>query len=100
MLVIVGPTASGKSAVALEIAERIGGRVLSLDSMQVYRGMDIGTAKASADDQTRVPHHMIDLVDGDRILLMDETVLATVPRAMHDLSAQFNGRSRTHRLCL
>jgi tRNA dimethylallyltransferase len=63
MLVIVGPTASGKSAVALEIADRIGGRVLSLDSMQVYRGMDIGTAKASADDQARVPHHMIDLVD-------------------------------------
>lgn len=63
MLVIVGPTASGKSAVALEIADRIGGRVLSLDSMQVYRGMDIGTAKASADDQARVPHHMIDLVE-------------------------------------
>ena len=63
MLVIVGPTASGKSAVALEVADRIGGRVLSLDSMQVYRGMDIGTAKASAADQARVPHHMIDLVE-------------------------------------
>lgn len=60
---LVGPTASGKSAVALEIAERIGGRILSLDSMQVYRGMDIGTAKATAAEQARVPHSMIDLVD-------------------------------------
>ena len=60
---LVGPTASGKSAVALEIAGRIGGRILSLDSMQVYRGMDIGTAKPTAAERERVPHSMIDLVD-------------------------------------
>ncbi|MEX2280801.1 MAG: tRNA (adenosine(37)-N6)-dimethylallyltransferase MiaA [Acidimicrobiia bacterium] len=63
MLVVVGPTAAGKSVVALEVAERIGARILSLDSMQVYRGMDIGTAKPSEDDRSRVPHSMIDLVD-------------------------------------
>jgi tRNA dimethylallyltransferase len=61
--VIVGPTASGKSAVALEIAGRIGGRILSLDSMQVYRGMDIGTAKPTAAERRSVPHSMLDLVD-------------------------------------
>ncbi|MEX2422368.1 MAG: tRNA (adenosine(37)-N6)-dimethylallyltransferase MiaA [Acidimicrobiia bacterium] len=60
---IVGPTASGKSAFAVEIAERLGAGIVSLDSMQVYRGMDIGTAKATPGDQLRVPHSMIDLVD-------------------------------------
>ncbi|MEX1043530.1 MAG: isopentenyl transferase family protein, partial [Acidimicrobiia bacterium] len=63
MLVVVGPTAAGKSVVALEVAERFGARIVSLDSMQVYRGMDIGTAKPSAHERSRVPHSMIDLVD-------------------------------------
>jgi tRNA dimethylallyltransferase len=62
---ILGPTASGKSAVALEVAERSGAEIVSLDSMQVYRGMDIGTAKPDANERARVPHHMIDLVDPD-----------------------------------
>ena len=60
---LVGPTASGKSAVGLVLAERVGAEILSLDSMAVYRGMDIGTAKPSADDRARVPHHLLDLVD-------------------------------------
>lgn len=59
----MGPTAAGKSVVALEVAERFGARIVSLDSMQVYRGMDIGTAKPSAHERSRVPHSMIDLVD-------------------------------------
>jgi len=62
MLVIIGPTASGKSAVALAIAQRTGGQILSVDSMQVYRGMDIGTAKPTAVEQSLVRHHLIDLV--------------------------------------
>jgi len=62
-LSIVGPTASGKSAVALVLAERVGAELVSVDSMQVYRGMDIGTAKPSRADQERVPHHLIDLLD-------------------------------------
>jgi len=60
---LTGPTASGKSQVGLELARRMGGEILSLDSMAVYRGMDIGTAKASAADRARIPHHLLDLVD-------------------------------------
>lgn len=63
ILVILGPTASGKSALAMALAERMGAHVLSVDSMQVYRGMDIGTAKPSRAEQQRVRHHLIDLVD-------------------------------------
>jgi tRNA dimethylallyltransferase len=62
-LVIVGPTASGKSAAALEIARQIHGEILSVDSMQVYRAMDIGTAKPTADERAAVKHHLIDLVN-------------------------------------
>ena len=60
---LVGPTASGKTALALDVCEALGLEVLSLDSMQVYRGMDVGTAKASAAERARVPHHLLDLVD-------------------------------------
>ena len=63
MIAIVGPTASGKSALALGVAERIGAEIVSADSRQLYRGMDIGTAKPSAADRARVPHHLIDVVD-------------------------------------
>lgn len=58
---IAGPTAVGKSAVALAIAEHINGEIISVDSMQVYRGLDIGTAKPSAEERARVPHHLIDV---------------------------------------
>lgn len=61
--VLAGPTASGKSAAGVALAERIGGEILSLDSMAVYRGMDVGTAKPSDEDRARVPHHLIDLVE-------------------------------------
>lgn len=61
----MGPTASGKSDLALRLAADIGGSILSADSMQVYREMNIGTAKPSADQQAAVTHHMIDLVDPD-----------------------------------
>lgn len=60
---VLGPTAVGKSALALELAERAGAEILSLDSMLVYRGLDIGTAKPSAAERARVPHHLLDLVD-------------------------------------
>jgi tRNA dimethylallyltransferase len=60
---IMGPTAAGKSAVALELAERFGGEIVSVDSAQVYRGMDIGSAKPDAATRTRVPHHLIDVID-------------------------------------
>ncbi|MBN9119136.1 MAG: tRNA (adenosine(37)-N6)-dimethylallyltransferase MiaA [Planctomycetes bacterium] len=62
-LVLTGPTACGKTALALDLAERIGGEIVALDSMTVYRGMDIGTAKPSAAERARVRHHLIDVLD-------------------------------------
>ncbi len=62
----MGPTASGKSAVAMELAERIPVEIISVDSAQVYRGMDVGTAKPDAAARGRVPHHLIDLIDPDQ----------------------------------
>ena len=61
--IIVGPTASGKSALALAIAEEIGGEIVSCDSMQIYRRMNIGTAKPTSEELCRVRHHMIDIVE-------------------------------------
>src|SRR6266704_6405960 len=63
LLVILGPTASGKSDLALELARRNRAQILSLDSMQVYRGMDIGTAKPTAVERAEVVHHLIDVVE-------------------------------------
>ena len=63
LVLLAGPTAVGKSAVALRLAERLDGEIISVDSMQVYRGMDIGTAKPSPADRGGVPHHLIDVVE-------------------------------------
>ena len=60
---MTGPTASGKTAIAIDLAARLGLEILSMDSMAVYRHMDIGTAKPSPDERGRVPHHLIDLVE-------------------------------------
>jgi tRNA dimethylallyltransferase len=62
-LFLLGPTASGKTAVALALAERFPIEVVSVDSAQVYRGMDVGTAKPSETERARVPHHLIDVID-------------------------------------
>jgi tRNA dimethylallyltransferase len=62
-LILTGPTASGKSAVALDLADALGCELVALDSMTVYRGMDIGTAKPTAADRARVPHHLLDELD-------------------------------------
>lgn len=64
-IVIVGPTASGKSAVAIEVARRVSGEIISLDSRQIYRGMNIGTAKPTPAEQGDVPHHGFDLINPD-----------------------------------
>jgi tRNA dimethylallyltransferase len=65
---LVGPTAVGKTALAIRLAEAVDGEIVSADSRQVYRGMDIGTAKATSQEQARVPHHLIDIVDPDETL--------------------------------
>lgn len=72
LVVIVGPTASGKSALAIELAEQFGGEIICADSRTVYKGMDIGTAKPSAEDQARVSHWGLDLVvPGERFSAAD-----------------------------
>jgi tRNA dimethylallyltransferase len=88
IIVILGPTASGKSELALRVAQEIGGEILSVDSMQVYRGMDIGTAKPSRDDLARVPHHLIDIVEpGEaftvaRFVQLADAVIASAQRPL------------------
>ena len=66
LVVIIGPTASGKSALALRVAEAYGGEIVSCDSVAVYRGLDVGSAKPSRPDRARVPHHGLDLLDPDQ----------------------------------
>ena len=63
LLVLVGPTASGKTALACELAERLGAEIVSADSQQCYRGLDAGTAKPTAPERERAPHHLLDVVD-------------------------------------
>ena len=65
LLCILGPTASGKTSVGISVARMLNGEIISADSVQVYRGMDIGSAKPTADEQKTVRHHMIDCVDID-----------------------------------
>ena len=62
LFLVVGATATGKSELALEIAERTGGEIINADSMQLYRGMDIGTAKLSVNERRGIPHHLIDIL--------------------------------------
>jgi tRNA dimethylallyltransferase len=65
VVVVTGPTSAGKTALAIELAEKFGGEIVNADSMQVYRYMDIGTAKPSAEQRARVPHHLLDVVTPD-----------------------------------
>ena len=62
-ILLAGPTASGKSAVAMALAKELGGEIISVDSMQVYRGLDLGTAKPTAAERSEIPHHLIDVAE-------------------------------------
>ena len=66
LIVLCGPTASGKTALALALAEQFAGEIVSCDSVAVYRGMEIGTAKPTLDERARVPHHLIDILTPDQ----------------------------------
>ena len=66
LLVVAGPTASGKTALAIELAKAVGGEIVSADSMQIYRGMDIATAKPTLEELAAVPHHLIGFLPIDR----------------------------------
>jgi len=72
VLAIVGPTASGKSALAVAVAQRIGGEIISTDSMQVYQGMDIGTATPSIDEREGVTHHLMDIWPMEHLVTVSE----------------------------
>jgi tRNA dimethylallyltransferase len=89
-IVLLGPTASGKTAAAVALAEKIGGEIVSADAFQVYRGMDVATAKPSPDLLRRVPHHLIDIIP------LDEVYTAARFRALA-LAAleEIRGRGRT-----
>ena len=87
ILAIVGPTASGKTAVSIEIAKRLGGEIVSCDSMQIYRRMNIGTAKPTKEEMCGIPHHLIDAVEPDAPFSCAEYVsLAT--DAVNDIAAR------------
>ena len=93
-VLIVGPTAVGKSQIALQLAEQLGGEIISADSMQVYRGLDIGTAKPSSAERTRVPHHLIDICD-----LAQSFDAAQFARLAHRAVAEIQSRGHVPILC-
>jgi tRNA dimethylallyltransferase len=66
LIVVAGPTGSGKSELAVRLAETLGGEIVNYDSVQIYRGFDIGSAKPSPEQRRRVPHHLFDLIDADQ----------------------------------
>src|SRR5580704_7019420 len=86
---LTGPTAVGKTEVSLALAERIGAEIVSMDSMAIYRGMDIGTAKPAPEQQRQVPHHLIDQVDPH-----DDFSLAQYLDAAHTAAAEIRARGR------
>ena len=67
LIVVLGPTASGKSALGIALAQRFNGEIISADSRQVYRGLNIGTAKVTPEEQVLVPHHLLDVADVQEI---------------------------------
>jgi len=89
LIVIIGPTAVGKTEISLQLAERLAGEIVSADSRLFYRGMDIGTAKPSKEEQARVPHHLIDVADPDQTWS-----LAMFQREAHRMIADIHARGR------
>src|ERR1051325_463726 len=89
LVLIVGPTAVGKTELAIQLAERLNGEIVSADSRLFYRGMDIGTAKPTYEEQARVPHHLIDIANPDEILS-----LAVFQQRAHEVMADIHTRNR------
>lgn len=94
VIALLGPTASGKTALAIALAERFDGEIISCDSMQIYRGMDIATAKPTAEERARVPHHLIDFLPVDSSFSVSDFV-ARATEAASDIRS----RGRTVFLC-
>ncbi len=86
-IAVVGPTAASKSALAMRLAEALGGEIVSVDSMQVYRGLDIGTAKPSTAERQAIPHHMIDVAEPEETFTVAQFQEAGVA-AVDDIAAR------------
>jgi tRNA dimethylallyltransferase len=89
VVAIVGPTASGKSALAVHVARHLGGEVVNADAFQLYQGMDVGTAKPTADDRRAVPHHLVDV-----LCIEQEATVATYQRQAAAVLADISDRAR------
>ncbi len=93
-IAVIGPTASGKSGAALELAALYGGEIVSCDSMQIYRGLDVGTAKPTAEERARIPHYLIDIRDPEERFSVSDYV-AEAGAAIRDIG----GRNRVPVIC-
>ncbi len=94
IIAIAGPTASGKSALALELCKRLNGELVSFDSMQIYRGLDIGTAKPTKAEQAEVRHHLIDICDPS-----ESFSAADFAKCAHEAIADIRSRGKRAVLC-
>lgn len=94
LVCIVGPTASGKTDLAIEVAERIGGEIVSADSVQIYRGFDIGSGKPTEAERARAPHHVIDVLDP-----MELVDAAAYARLAEEALADVRARGKLPILC-
>ena len=91
IICLAGPTASGKTALAVELAKELGGEVVSCDSMQIYRRMDIGTAKPTREEMQGIVHHMIDIVEPDKGHLVGTVTSVTFKGLNYDIIVEFKG---------
>ena len=91
---LTGPTSSGKTPLAIALAERLGAEIVSLDSMAIYHGMDIGTAKPTAEQQAQVPHHMLDVVEPTEAFSVSNYVVAA-----HEAARQIRRRGKRVLVC-
>src|SRR4051812_30911089 len=87
LVVIVGPTASGKTALSVAVAERFGGEIVSCDSVAVYRGFEIGTAKPSREERLRVPHHLLDVASPNEPFTAGDYARIARP-VLHEMAAR------------
>lgn len=90
IVAVVGPTASGKTELSLDLAERLGGEIVNTDSMAVYRGMDIGTAKAPLAERRGIPHHLLDVLD-----ISEPLTVADFQQRARAVIAELRGRGAT-----
>ncbi len=94
LIVVAGPTASGKTALAIDIAKSLDGEIVSADSMQIYKYMNIGTAKPTKEEQAQCPHHLIDFVEPD-----SEFSVADYTKLAHEAIADITSRGKTAVMC-